>query len=329
MPPLTPQSTYPIFFSASSLAFSKSSVKRELPPSMTRSPGSSRSASLATVSRVGSPAGTMTHTTRGAARALTRAGRVRTSATSGLRSKPTTSWPARRNRSRMLPPILPRPMRPSCMSRAFLQGAWGDRVRRYEATPYPAAPPIRPSGPGLACRTDRACVLGWWVGAGSAGEADGHEDVAVAGVRLGVGLGLAGEDRGTARLREGQPAPGGADRVEAVEQELRVEGDLDLGTVESRLDRLGGLRVVAGAGLDGDLAVAELQQHRGVALCDERHALDGLLERRRLDDRLGVDRGREDRGHLGVLPVEEAGGRAATARLEADEPVTALAEGEL
>src|SRR5213079_2311428 len=27
-----------------------------------------------------------------------------------------TVWPARRMRSRMLPPILPRPMRPSCMS---------------------------------------------------------------------------------------------------------------------------------------------------------------------------------------------------------------------
>src|SRR6478736_10064735 len=236
---------------------------------MTRSPGSSRSASLATVSRVGSPAGTMTHTTRGASRALTRAGRVRTSATSGLRSKPTTSWPARRNRSRMLPPILPRPMRPSCMSRAFLRGSVrggsGGALRGYA---YPAA--VIPDG------IDRTR----WVVRCSAGETDRHQHVAVASVGLGVGLGLAGQDGRAARLRERQPAPGGADGVQAVEQELRVERDLDLGTVERGLDGLGGLGVVAGAGFDGHLAIGELQQHRGVALGDEGDTLDRLLERR-------------------------------------------------
>ena len=52
---------------ASSLALSASSVKCELPPSMTRSPSCSSPASWATVSRVGVPAGTITHTTRGGA----------------------------------------------------------------------------------------------------------------------------------------------------------------------------------------------------------------------------------------------------------------------
>ena len=75
----------------SALAFSMSSVKRELPPSMTRSPFSRTSPSLATVSRVGAPAGTMTQTTRGASSFLTIAASVRTSETLGSRSKPTTS----------------------------------------------------------------------------------------------------------------------------------------------------------------------------------------------------------------------------------------------
>ena len=49
-----------------------SSVHLELPPSMTRSPAASSPPSASTVSRVGSPAGTMTHTTRGAASFATR-----------------------------------------------------------------------------------------------------------------------------------------------------------------------------------------------------------------------------------------------------------------
>ena len=68
-----------------------------------------------TVSVVGAPDGTITHTVRGTSSALTRPASVLTSDTVGSRSKPTTSCPARRIRSRMLPPILPRPIRPSCM----------------------------------------------------------------------------------------------------------------------------------------------------------------------------------------------------------------------
>ena len=137
------------------------------------------------------------------------------------------------------------------------------------------------------------------------------------------------EHGGAARLGEGQSAPGQSDSVQSVEQELWVEGDLDLGAGERGLDGLARLGVVAGAGLDGDLAVGELEQHRRVALGDERDALDGLLEGRGLDDSLGVDRGREDRGDLGVLAVEQARRRLSLAGLEADEAVAAVAEGEL
>ena len=62
MPPETPQSTKPIPLGFNIFACAMSSVKRELPPSMTRSPLSSSSASLAMVSWVGAPDGTITQT---------------------------------------------------------------------------------------------------------------------------------------------------------------------------------------------------------------------------------------------------------------------------
>ncbi len=70
----------------SSFSFSVSSVNRLLPPSMTRSPLSSRSASFTTVSRVGAPCGTMIHTTRGASSFLTMSASERASETVLLRS---------------------------------------------------------------------------------------------------------------------------------------------------------------------------------------------------------------------------------------------------
>lgn len=75
-----------MFFSASSAAFFLSSLKREFPPSMSRSPGSSSSRSSSTVSRVASPAGTITHTMRGASSADTSSASEAVSVTSGLRS---------------------------------------------------------------------------------------------------------------------------------------------------------------------------------------------------------------------------------------------------
>ena len=72
--------------------------------------------------------------------------------------------------------------------------------------------------------------------------------------------------------------------VQAVEQELRVEAGGDVLALDGRLDRLRGLRLVAGAGVEGEHAVAEGQLDRGVALGDQRDALD------RLDQRGLVDR---------------------------------------
>jgi hypothetical protein len=73
-------------FSASSSLCRRSSVHRELPPSMTMSPSLSSPLSSSTVARVGSPAGTITQTTFGEGSASTMARRLSTSLTSGLRS---------------------------------------------------------------------------------------------------------------------------------------------------------------------------------------------------------------------------------------------------
>src|SRR6478609_6189781 len=145
---------------------------------MMRSPLSIMSASLAIVSRVGAPAGTMTQTTRGASSFLTIAAIVRTSDTLGSRSKPTTSWPARRRRSRMLPPIFPRPMRPSCMADPF---ETGDRRVPGDET----ATTNHDLRGGAATRTAgsgyRHCThTEGGESFGSAGETHGHEDVSVA-----------------------------------------------------------------------------------------------------------------------------------------------------
>src|SRR6476620_1465685 len=325
MPPETPQSTKPIPLAFNIFACSMSSVKRELPPSMTRSPLSSRSPSLEMVSWVAGPAGTITHTVRGASSALTMAAMVRTSETLGSRSKPTTSWPARRRRSRMLPPIFPRPMRPSCMADPFetsVRRAPGDETATTNRPLIKTCRVVRQRGlRGQATATAR--IRKGVRPSGAAGETHRHEDVAVAVVGVALRLGLSGEDRGPARLGERQSRVGRAEGAQPVEQEMRVEGDLDVGTGEGRLDRLGGLGIVAGAGLDGDLAVGELQAYRGVALRDQGDAANGLDQRRRLDDRLGVDAGRKDRGDLGVLAVEESGRRAPLTGLEPDQPVAA------
>src|SRR3954471_21994114 len=106
----------------SAAARSLSSVHLELPPSTMVSSRSSSLASLSTVCWVGSPAGTMIHTTRGGSSFLTRSASdlappapalaaLRTAPSS--KSKATTSWSeSRLMRATMLPPILPRPMKP-------------------------------------------------------------------------------------------------------------------------------------------------------------------------------------------------------------------------
>ena len=86
MPPETPQSAKRMPFSASSAAWMVSSVKRELPPSMTRSPFSSTPArSVMTLVVIG-PDGTMTQTMRGAGSAAASAARSGTSVTAGFGS---------------------------------------------------------------------------------------------------------------------------------------------------------------------------------------------------------------------------------------------------
>src|SRR3954452_16458114 len=108
----------------SSLARFMSSVHLELPPSTIVSPFSSSLASLSTVCWVGSPAGTMIHTVRGASSFLTRSASERAPtapfftalSTAPLsKSKATTSWSeSRLMRATMLPPIRPRPTKPIC-----------------------------------------------------------------------------------------------------------------------------------------------------------------------------------------------------------------------
>ncbi len=74
-------------FSASAVACSWSSVYRELPPSMMMSPASRCAPSSPIVCLVGSPDGTITHTTRGADRAPASASSESTvRGLSGLRS---------------------------------------------------------------------------------------------------------------------------------------------------------------------------------------------------------------------------------------------------
>ena len=101
-----------------------SSVHLELPPSTIVSPLSSSLASLSTVCWVGSPAGTMIQTVRGASSFLTRSASdlaptapflVALATALASKSKATTSWSeSRLMRATMLPPIRPRPMKPIC-----------------------------------------------------------------------------------------------------------------------------------------------------------------------------------------------------------------------
>src|SRR5882672_686320 len=92
---------------------------------MTVSPCWRCSASAVTVCSVASPAGTMIQTARGEASRATRSAsdpapeappRASVCTASALRSHTTTSWPPATRRRAMLPPIRPRPTRPSCMS---------------------------------------------------------------------------------------------------------------------------------------------------------------------------------------------------------------------
>src|SRR5579864_5534470 len=111
-------------FAASVSARRTSSWKCVLPPSMIVSPGATSALSSAMVDSVGAPAGTMTHTARGASSAVMTSRRpgapvapaawARVTA-SARRSYATTWWPPRWRRVTMLRPILPSPTKPSCI----------------------------------------------------------------------------------------------------------------------------------------------------------------------------------------------------------------------
>ena len=249
----------------SSFSFSKSSVNLLLPPSMTRSPLSSRSASLATVSRVGAP---VRHHDPHDARRLELLDHVGQGARVGDRLVAVVADDLVAGAAEPLAHVAAHLAQTdqtqlhvddsswlcgAATTRCWHREATSPRHRRGQATP----------------------------GSAQAREAHRHEHVAVRGVGLAVRLGLAGEHRGPrgwvneSRLYGVPTAPRPSSRncgLKAISMS---------GPVSDGLDGLGGLGVVAGAGLDGDLALGEPQPHRGVALGDQRHALDGLDERRR------------------------------------------------
>src|SRR5690242_9889503 len=116
--------------------------------------------------------------------------------------------PALRKRSRMLPPILPRPTSPMCTVTSpdlWLvrphAGCWGQ--------------------PATALIVRQAGVPGPVVPA-SAGQPDGHEQVAVAVVVVALELRLARDHRRLGRDREREPGERGTQGTEAVQQERRV-----------------------------------------------------------------------------------------------------------
>src|SRR4051795_3931854 len=121
-----------------------SSVHFELPPSTIASPASSSSASWSIVDCVGSPAGTMSQTVRGASSLETRSSSEEAPpapcssavlTASSEKSNATTSWSeSLLMRWTMLPPILPSPTKPICMT-VFLPLDGGGQSLR--APPYP------------------------------------------------------------------------------------------------------------------------------------------------------------------------------------------------
>src|SRR5665647_2494840 len=127
-----------------------------------------------------------------------------------------------------------------------------------------------------------------------AGEADGHQDVAVGRVSFAAELGLAREHGWTAALGEGQAAVCRAHRSQPIQQELGVEGNFDLGSGRHGLNSFAGLRVIAGARFDDNLALAEAEADRSVSFGHQSDSLDRLDQSCRVDNRLGLGAGGED-----------------------------------
>ena len=88
------------------------------------------------------------------------------------------------------------------------------------------------------------------------------------------------DEAGLAGRGEGEVSVGRVEGAEGVEQVVRVEtrclnGFLLADHVDLRLDGLGGVGLVAGGGLEGDVIVVDEHAQRGVAFRDERDAFHG------------------------------------------------------
>jgi hypothetical protein len=112
-----------------------------------------------------------------------------------------------------------------------------------------------------------------------------HEEVSVVVACGGVGLSLAREDRGPRRNGEPKLGVRSGQGPEPVEEVGRVEGDRDVIALETCVQLLGCLRLVTGAGLEGQLTGDEAEPDRGVALGDKGDTAYGL------DQRVGLDGG--------------------------------------
>lgn len=120
-------------------------------------------------------------------------------------------------------------------------------------------------------------------------------------------------------MREGQPGELLADDAESVGEVRGVVGRGDRLALEESLDGLGGLCVLALAGLENDLPLGELQPDRGVPLRHQRDAASRLDESRGGDDGVRRRRLREEAADGRVVAVDEERGRATTAGLETDD----------
>src|SRR4029453_13730694 len=104
----------------------------------------------------------------------------------------------------MLPPIFPRPTKPSCMSHVLGSAdASSSEPSASQATPVPHWPGtdsgVDHGAPTTAPSSRSSCDEAW-----SAGEPHRHQDIAVGAVVVTLELGLPSVDPGGGRLGEGR-----------------------------------------------------------------------------------------------------------------------------
>src|SRR5690606_37463162 len=221
---------------------------------------------------------------------------------------------------------------PRCTRAASWGTRWLDRVARYQMAstmlvlPCPFFPTITvmPGRTGSSRRryerkSVRSSAVSCTEGALPPSDPHRHDQVLVRRIGLALERVLPGHHRRLDRVGEGQAGELGAESTQTVEQEARVEADDEVLALEMSFEHLAGLRVVTGASLERDLALAEGQAHRSVPLGDQGHALD------RVDEPGGGDHGGDRRGvreqapHRRVIAVDQGRRGAATSGLETDE----------